>query len=141
MLCRRSPSIRGERASGRGQGAYRPRGRSYATKCARSRLGRRAASAERSAEPHCSCPTGGSNAGAAYVVFGQAVVPTSVNLADIAAGSGGFKIIGETAFDNAGYSVSGAGDVNGDGFDDLSVGAPTSAGAAYVVFGQADWII
>ena len=39
-------------------------------------------------------------------------------------------------------SVSSAGDVNGDGFDDLIVGAPngddggTNAGEAYVVFGK-----
>ncbi|GAG53072.1 unnamed protein product, partial [marine sediment metagenome] len=44
--------------------------------------------------------------------------------------------------DNAGASVSSAGDVNGDGFDDLIVGAPwgddggSYAGEAYVVFGS-----
>jgi hypothetical protein len=50
-------------------------------------------------------------------------------------------------FDNnaiAGYSVSGAGDVNGDGIDDVIVGAPLAnprgdlnAGESYVVFGRA----
>ena len=45
--------------------------------------------------------------------------------------------------DSAGSSVSAAGDLNGDGFDDLLVGARTDseggtrAGAAYVVYGQA----
>ncbi len=49
---------------------------------------------------------------------------------------------GEAAGDRFGVSVASAGDVNGDGFDDLIVGAPindaggTSAGRAYVFSGQ-----
>ncbi|MFQ6092314.1 MAG: M6 family metalloprotease domain-containing protein, partial [bacterium] len=48
---------------------------------------------------------------------------------------------GEAAYDELGYSVSGAGDVNGDGFDDLIVGAPLNdaggpdAGRAYLYSG------
>ena len=55
----------------------------------------------------------------------------------------GFIIQGDAANDHAGFSVSAAGDVNGDGFDDLIVGARlgddggTNAGEAYVVFGKA----
>ena len=49
---------------------------------------------------------------------------TPVDLDAIAAGTGGFKIQGENAGDYAGLSVSAAGDVNGDGIDDLIVGAP-----------------
>ena len=51
------------------------------------------------------------------------------------------KLTGEATYDYAGYSVSGAGDVNGDGWDDLLVGADgedfggTVAGAAYLVLG------
>ncbi|MCP4382095.1 MAG: hypothetical protein GY798_11900, partial [Hyphomicrobiales bacterium] len=54
----------------------------------------------------------------------------------------GFIIQGDAGNDNAGFSVSSAGDVNGDGFDDLIVGAPygddggSNAGEAYVVFGS-----
>ena len=66
-----------------------------------------------------------------------------IDLNDVALGTGGFKIQGENAGDHAGWSVSSAGDVNGDGFDDLIVGArgnasggPPAAGAAYVVFGR-----
>ncbi len=83
---------------------------------------------------------GGDRAGAAYVVFGNSGL-NSVDLENIAAGSGGFKIIGEAAGDFAGNSVSSAGDVDGDGFDDVIVGAQGNdaggdfSGRAYVVFG------
>jgi len=68
-----------------------------------------------------------------------------VNLSDVAAGTGGFVIKGISLDDNSGYSVSGAGDVNGDGLTDLIVGAPyadpggnADAGQCYVVFGKAN---
>ena len=83
---------------------------------------------------------GPDGAGAAFVVFGKAE-STTVNLDDVAAGIGGFEIIGEDAGDLFGRSVSSAGDVNGDGIPDLLVGAinngegGSQAGAAYVVFG------
>src|SRR5205814_6390783 len=79
--------------------------------------------------------------GAAYVVFGKADGST-VNLTNVAAGAGGFKIIGENVGDAAGWTVSRLDDVNGDGKDDLLVGAygndagGTDSGAAYVVFGK-----
>src|SRR6056297_3032642 len=60
-------------------------------------------------------------------------------------GAGGFRMDGIDAGDRSGRSVSGAGDVNGDGLDDVIVGAPyanpagnTVAGESYVVFGKAD---
>ena len=93
---------------------------------------------------------GGTWAGEAYVLFGKArgigavdatgrrvVDLTDLSLAD------GFVIQGDDSFDWVGYSVSSAGDVNGDGYDDLIVGAPWSAdggalaGEAYVLFGKA----
>jgi Ca2+-binding RTX toxin-like protein len=84
---------------------------------------------------------GGSNSGAAYVVYGAASGLSGVNLDDIALGTGGFKIVGEAANHQAGVSVSTAGDINGDGIDDLIVGAAQNDaggfGAAYVVYGAA----
>jgi hypothetical protein len=81
-----------------------------------------------------------SSPGESYVVFGKAGSAT-VDLANL--GAGGFRIDGIGAGDRSGYSVSGAGDVNGDGLADLIVGAfrgdpggDDDAGEAYVVFGK-----
>jgi len=88
-------------------------------------------------------PDGRNTAGASYVVFGK-TDDTTVELSAIADGTGGFTIIGAAAGDSSGWSVSGAGDVNGDGFDDLIVGAPNAdlngdrSGTSYVVFGKSD---
>ncbi len=80
--------------------------------------------------------------GAAYIVFGAAAgFAASIDLSTLN-GSNGFRLDGMTLGGNAGYSVSSAGDVNGDGFVDLIVGSPDPFGAesaAYVVFGKADW--
>tara|TARA_R100000322_G_scaffold124442_1_gene81189 strand:- start:7 stop:1797 length:1791 start_codon:yes stop_codon:yes gene_type:complete len=82
---------------------------------------------------------GGPNAGEAYVIFGKSSGIANVDLSSLAA-SDGFIIQGDAASDQAGYSVSGAGDVNGDGIDDVIVGAifadGTSSGEAYVIFGK-----
>src|SRR5829696_7692393 len=62
----------------------------------------------------------GYESGASYVVFGQAGgFRANLNLSTLD-GTNGFQINGEAA----GFSVSSAGDVNGDGFDDLIIGAP-----------------
>ena len=52
--------------------------------------------------------------------------------------SGGFRIEGIDKNDKADFSVSSAGDVNGDGNDDIIIGAPEAAtkkGESYVIFG------
>src|SRR5262245_19808743 len=58
-------------------------------------------------------------------------------------GSAGFAINGVDLFDQAGISVSGGGDVNGDGIDDVVIGARLAspgdrayAGETFVVFGR-----
>jgi hypothetical protein len=68
--------------------------------------------------------------------------PSVIDLTTLTAAQG-FIIQGDTASDYAGGSVSTAGDVNGDGFADLIVGAyrgddgGEGAGEAYVLFGGA----
>ena len=60
-------------------------------------------------------------------------------------GSSGFVLSGIDEDDRSGWSVSAAGDVNGDGIDDFIIGAigadpggDSYAGESYVVFGRAD---
>jgi Ca2+-binding RTX toxin-like protein len=84
----------------------------------------------------------GNYSGASYVVFGQvAGFGADFDLGSLD-GSNGFRLGGVAAFDRSGTSVASAGDINGDGFSDLIVGAtgadPNGAysGASYVVFGQ-----
>lgn len=74
--------------------------------------------------------------GVAYVVFGKAD-GSSVRLADIEDGDGGFVIRGINAGDAAGMSIDTAGDVNGDGREDVVLTAP-GRGSSYVVFGKAN---
>ncbi len=81
------------------------------------------------------------HAGSAFVVFGKSSGDTQKL---DALGTGGYRIDGAAAFDLAGTSVGGAGDVNRDGRPDVIVGAPAAdnngrqdSGSAYVVFGGA----
>jgi hypothetical protein len=83
------------------------------------------------------------SSGTGYVIFGKAN-GTAVNLSTVVAGTGGFAITGQ-ATDGVGFSISSAGDMNGDGLADLIVGAylgdPAAgldAGRSYVVFGKTD---
>jgi hypothetical protein len=91
---------------------------------------------------------GASNyAGAVYVIFGKAGGFANVDLAAfVSSDSTGFIVQGAAA-SFLGQSVSGAGDVNNDGFDDVIMGAiavapndRSFAGAVYVIFGKAGWI-
>ena len=89
-------------------------------------------------------PGGKSSAGSSYVVFGKASgFAASQNLSALD-GTNGFRLDGVAASDSSGRSVSAAGDVNGDGYADLIVGAPgidigskSNTGGSYVVFGKA----
>jgi Ca2+-binding RTX toxin-like protein len=93
---------------------------------------------------HYADPGGGNtDAGSAYVVFGKSGFGASSDLSALT-GANGFRLDGLRVNDTSGISVSAAGDVNGDGFADILVGAhrfdrigADNAGAAYVVFGKA----
>ncbi|MXP27194.1 hypothetical protein GRI39_14335, partial [Altererythrobacter indicus] len=86
---------------------------------------------------------GGNNAGSAYVIFGKEAGYGTIDLANLTAADG-FIIQGDAARDELGATVSAAGDIDGDGYDDLIVGAyrgddgGSDAGEAYIIFGQAD---
>lgn len=83
------------------------------------------------------------NPGFSYVVFGHAEPFAPVQDLDALDGATGFRIAGVQVWDEAGYSIAGAGDVNGDGSDDLIVGAYGAdanggfSGSTYVIFGHA----
>lgn len=82
--------------------------------------------------PEGSAPLSGT--GQAYLIFGgPSGFPAELELADIN-GVNGIKLIGKNFVDNYGSSLDSAGDVNGDGIDDIVVGAKHSE-AAYVIFG------
>ena len=87
-------------------------------------------------------PGGVENAGETYVVFGSAdVFPANVELAALD-GVSGFVLHGMEAYDHSGSIAASAGDLNGDGFDDLMTQAQFTTAKdgylaeCYVVFGS-----
>ena len=78
------------------------------------------------------------NVGCGYVVFGSSKVGSGLLPLSSLNGVNGFKLDGEVSGDNSGWSVSTTGDINGDGFTDIIIGARyhnNRAGRSYVVFG------
>jgi hypothetical protein len=75
--------------------------------------------------------------GESFVIYGKAGGHGDIDLTALTPDQG-FGIAGVGAYDRSGQSVSGAGDINGDGFADLLVGsayANTSGGESYVIYG------
>jgi hypothetical protein len=87
-------------------------------------------------------------AGTVYVVLGKSMLAGAI---DTDAGDADFTILGAKSGDKLGFSVA-VGDVNGDGIDDITIGAPgadfpgaatpppaarNDTGAAFVIFGSA----
>ena len=83
------------------------------------------------------------NAGQTYLILGRASGWTmDEELSDADA-----SFVGESGGDYSGECVAGAGDVNGDGFDDILIGAygdsegGGTAGQTYLIFGKATgWV-
>ncbi|ELS05398.1 VCBS repeat-containing protein, partial [Xenococcus sp. PCC 7305] len=79
-------------------------------------------------------------AGESYLVFGTSNPSSSIELSSLN-GSNGFVLNGMDGGDDSGFSVSSAGDFNGDGLDDVIIGAPDadgSSGESYVIFGTSN---
>ena len=79
-------------------------------------------------------------AGSAYILFGKTAAFSATLKLSTLDGKTGFRLDGGSANSWLGSSVGSAGDVNGDGIDDLIVGANGvngTTGAAYVVLGKA----
>lgn len=82
------------------------------------------------------------NAGAVYLVHGSATNLVNTDMLNFVTGSRGVRFLGAAAADAAGNDHGGVGDINGDGIDDIAIGAPyadtlsrSNAGAVYVIYG------
>jgi len=92
-------------------------------------------------------PYANDNSGSSFVIYGRKSDPknsVNTNIINVSylSSNDGFTINGQSG-DKLGFSVSNAGDINGDGIDDIIIGAKDgnpndkeSAGRAYLVFGE-----
>ncbi|MBN1153806.1 FG-GAP repeat protein [candidate division KSB1 bacterium] len=84
----------------------------------------------------------GHNAGAAYLILGRPAADWKLR---VSLNSANARFQGSQAYDAVGYCVGGAGDLNGDGYDDILIGAPAgddtveeNPGHLYVIFGKSN---
>ncbi len=75
--------------------------------------------------------------GETFIVFGNNNFNSSINLA-LLDGNNGFKIRGKDSGDLLGEHLSNAGDINGDGIDDLILGTPAAGEALISPFDRGD---
>ena len=87
---------------------------------------------------------GGSKAGQVYLIFGR---PTNLWSLDVSLANSNASFIGSPG-EQAGFDVSGVGDVNHDNFDDFIIGAPGNSdessygGKVYLILGRAtNWFM
>jgi CARDB protein/SdrD B-like protein/FG-GAP repeat protein len=92
---------------------------------------------------HVADPAGGPLAGETYLVFGHGGAWVDIDFNGSVPSTTAIRIFGDDAHDHSGNSVSSAGDVNSDGYDDLLIGAfladpagGPDAGETYLVFGH-----
>jgi hypothetical protein len=85
------------------------------------------------------------HAGMVYVVYGKATRTSNVDLKSLST-TDGFAIAGMTMNDRAGTSVAVIGDINGDGFQDIGIGASyasrnsvSGCGVTFVIYGAASF--
>ncbi len=80
--------------------------------------------------------------GTAYVIFGQANQFPAIFDLTLLDGNNGFSLQGINNGDQFGKSITGIGDINGDGLADMAIGALVGGssrnGTSYVIFGQAN---
>jgi len=82
--------------------------------------------------------TSGTVLGRVYVIFGSTTLPASIDLLTLSP-SRGIVIIGIQLNDRFGDTITGIGDINGDSFDDILIGANqlnSLNGAAYLIYGN-----
>ena len=86
-------------------------------------------------------PQASTAAGKSYIIYGKALSTGGwETLSDTLSEAVGITITGAADNDLSGYSVSGAGDLNGDGKADVIIGAPqaaTAVGKSYIIYGSA----
>lgn len=74
-----------------------------------------------------------SGAGITYVLFGSNTDSEAVDLSTFTSGTSGFRLLGSSTNMYSGQSLSALGDINGDGMDDIIIGAFNSS---YVIYGK-----
>lgn len=88
----------------------------------------------------------GSDDGAAYLIYGSKTALITMDMSTFSTNSAGVRFLGADTTDRLGLGLSGVGDVNDDGFDDIALGAPyatpptppirISGGMVFVIYGN-----